>query len=183
MPTTRSAPVRLDHRPTSPEDIPRLCGFAVDETDLCHFFPTASHPLTPAQLKGNMDARFGSTVILADDQVAGYGNLYHHAVSSAPYMGNLIVDPRRRGLGLGRYLVETMLEIAFEGYDFEEIHLCCFNTNLTGLRLYGRFGFKPYELEFLSGKLLDQRALIHFRLARDHYRQHGFSDLPTGPGT
>ncbi len=173
---------RLSQRPAHPEDIPFLCGFAANETDLCHFFPSANHPLTPEQLKSNMDARFGSTVILADGAVAGYGNLYHHTLSGVPYMGNLIVDPNRRGQGLGRYLVETMLEISFEHYDFEAVYLCCFNTNIVGLRLYGRFGFKPYELEFLGGKMLDGRALIHFCLERSLYRQQGFCALPKGPG-
>jgi len=48
-----------------------------------------------------------------DGEVAGFANFYRWETGGACTIGNVIVSPAVRGRGVGRYLVETMIEIAF----------------------------------------------------------------------
>ena len=37
--------------------------------------------------------------------------------------------------------------IALQKYSVKEVHISCFNSNITGLLLYNKLGFVPYEIE------------------------------------
>jgi ribosomal protein S18 acetylase RimI-like enzyme len=59
----------------------------------------------------------------------------------------VIVSPHIRGKGAGRYLINTMINIAVAKYQVKNVLLSCFNQNINGLVLYHRMGFKPVSFE------------------------------------
>lgn len=59
----------------------------------------------------------------------------------------MIVNPTFRGKGAGAFLIGTMENKAINKYNVKEIHIPCFNQNVTGLLLYNKPGYAPYEIE------------------------------------
>ncbi len=67
----------------------------------------------------------------------------------------MIVNPIFRAKGVGTYLINIMEEKAISKYKVKEIHISCFNQNVTGLLLYSKLGYVPYEIE----KRFDKKSL------------------------
>lgn len=162
-----AAPILLSHRPVAEADIPIICGFPQNETELFFLFPKASYPLTPEQLRLAIAQRADSTVVERDGAAVGFANFYHWAQGGRYAIGNVMVASAARGLGVGRYLMERMIERAFAHYDAAEVTVSCFNANVAGLLLYPRLGFQPYAVEERRDKQGNRVALIHMRLLRD----------------
>jgi ribosomal protein S18 acetylase RimI-like enzyme len=135
------------HREARLEDLPLICLFPQNATELYFMFPKATFPLTFEQLKLNFDNRFDCTVFLSDETVVAFANLYEVEPGKQCFLGNVIIDPSFRGKGVSQYLLETMAEIAVQRHQAKELHLTCFNTNTPGLLLYNKTGFVPYALE------------------------------------
>ena len=159
----------LSHRPATDEDIVSICPFAETKESLFFFFPNAVFPVTPKQLQINVKSRFHATTILSNGNVVGFGNLFNHPESGLCYIGNLIIDPEKRGQGIGRYLAQTLISLGFEDPAVESMHLCCFNENIRGLKLYHSLGFKPFSMEFLNHPDGRPAAMIHFSLPRNEF--------------
>jgi ribosomal protein S18 acetylase RimI-like enzyme len=60
------------------------------------------------------------------------------------YLAELYVVPARRGEGLGRAMMEVVLEEA-QGRDCDYIHLGTAETDVAARALYERFGFRNRE--------------------------------------
>jgi RimJ/RimL family protein N-acetyltransferase len=71
-----------------------------------------------------------------------------------------------RGQGAGRYLVETMIQMAFTRHNVKEVQISCFNQNVAGLLLYQKLGFRPFAIEERTDKQGARAALIHLKLTR-----------------
>jgi len=156
----------LTHRPVQKEDIPIICQFPRSAEELFFLFPKATYPLTPEQLQGAIDQRFDSTVILWEGQQAGFANFYICKPGEECHIGNVIVDPNLRGKGVGKYVIETMIDIAFEKYDVQEVHISCFNRNVVGLLLYAQLGFNPFAIEERQDYQGKRIAVIKFKMNR-----------------
>ena len=63
------------------------------------------------------------------------------------YVGNVVVDPRQRGRGLGRTIVDHMVRQAFEQYDLPLVKIAVFSNNVGALLLYGSYGFRPFSMK------------------------------------
>ena len=61
--------------------------------------------------------------------------------------GFVIVDPRRRGRGLGREMLRLGLTFAFDLYGAGRASLGVFENNPAALRCYLAAGFRPVPLE------------------------------------
>ncbi len=57
------------------------------------------------------------------------------------WLGHLIVDPARRGCGLGRELTRLLLERAFERLHATRVTLVVFAENVEAVRCYESLGF------------------------------------------
>ena len=135
------------HRQSNLEDLPQICTFPQNPTELHFMYPKATFPLTFEQLKLNFDNRPNSTVFLSDKTVVAFANLYDIEPSKQCFLGNVVINPLFRGKGVSEYLLEAMAEIAAQNYQVKELHLTCFNTNTPGLLLYLKTGFTPYAME------------------------------------
>jgi ribosomal protein S18 acetylase RimI-like enzyme len=158
--------LRLSHRPAKDSDIPLICAFPENAEELFYLFPKASFPLTPEQLAAAIAQRSDSTVVLLDGVVAGFANLYRWERGGLCSIGNVVVNPIARRRGVGRYLVETMVNIAFDKHEASEARISCFNGNVTGLLLYASQGFHPFEIEERGDRQGRRVALIHLRRPR-----------------
>jgi GNAT superfamily N-acetyltransferase len=156
----------LTHRPVQEVDISTICQFPRSELELFFMFPKATYPLTVEQLSAAIAQRSESTVILLDGRVVGFANFYGCEPGEKCAIGNVIVAPDARGQGVGKYLIETMIQIALTKHMVKEVQISCFNQNVPGLLLYQKLGFRPFELESRIDKQGNRVASIHMKLSR-----------------
>ena len=154
-------------RPVDEQDIARICSFARTQEEQFFFFPAATWPLTHEQLRDSIARRSDSTVIERDGQVVGFANFYRWETGGCCSIGNVVVSPAGRGRGVGRYLIEQMIQLAFTRHQAAEVTVSCFNQNVAGLLLYPQLGFQPYAIEERKNKKGIRVALIHMRTPRN----------------
>lgn len=156
--------VLLHHRPVMSRDIPLICTFPQTAEELFHLHPKASFPLTPDQLTAAIELRADSTVVVGGGEVLGFANFYRWESGGACVIGNVVVAPQARRRGVGRYLINAMLDIAFSKHKAADVIVSCFSTNVGGLLFYYKLGFRPFALEERVDAEGRQVALIHMRL-------------------
>jgi ribosomal protein S18 acetylase RimI-like enzyme len=135
-------------------------------------FPKATWPLTVEQLSQAISQRFDSMVLLAGSDAVGFANFYKCEPGVSCSIGNVIVSPLVRGKGAGRYLVETMVAIAFDKYHVQAVEISSFNQNTVSLLLYVKLGFLPCSIEERIDPEGNRAALIHMRLERKGSPDH-----------
>jgi len=135
------------HREAILDDLPQICSFPQNATELYFMYPKAKFPLTFEQLKFNFENRSNSTVFLHGTRIVGYANMYDVEPGNKCTMGNVIIHPEYRGKGVSKYIIQVMEEIASQKYQAKELHLTCFNTNTPALLLYQSTGFTVYAME------------------------------------
>ena len=153
----------LSHRTVEVSNLKKLCQLPKDEEELFFMFPKAEYPLTESQLESAINSRLDSTVILFNDIIVGFANFYEVKKSQYASIGNVVVDANYRNLGIGKYLIQTMEQIAIEKYGVLELHLSCFNTNTKGILLYSKLGYLPYETEKWLSFQNESLALIKMK--------------------
>lgn len=159
-------PLHLTHRPAGKHDLPLVCSFPTSAEELFYLFPRASFPLTPEQLMAAVEERRDSTIVVSDEQPVAFANFYRWERGGACVLGNVIVAPHMRGRGVGRYLIDAMLDLAFVSHEADDVLVSCFNRNTGGLLFYSRLGFRPFLIEPRVDYLGREAALIHLRLMR-----------------
>ena len=151
-------------RDVSYEDLINICQFPQDESELYFMYPKATFPLTVEQLQASVNNRLDSTVITTNSsEVIGFANFNEVVSEDYCSIGNVIINPNFRGKGAGTFLVNVMETKAIEIYNVREIHISCFNTNITGLLLYHKLGYRPYEMERRLDKKNFPIALIKMK--------------------
>jgi ribosomal protein S18 acetylase RimI-like enzyme len=137
----------LTFRAVREEDIPIICNFPQTAEELFFMFPKATFPLTEDQLRKSIESRFDAHVVVYENEVVAFANFYERVDDAYCFIGNIIVDSSKRGLGIGRYLLDNMSELAIQKYNIKELRLVCFNINTNALLFYTNYGFIPYELK------------------------------------
>ncbi|UVI29419.1 GNAT family N-acetyltransferase [Paenibacillus spongiae] len=107
-------------------------------------YPKGIYPLTAEQLEQAARTRIKPTVILYGDQVVGYCN-FIEITGDSSWLGNVIIHPSYRGMGVGKYLIETMKETARSELRVTNFRLLCHSTNTDALLFYTKLGFKPFD--------------------------------------
>ena len=92
-------------------------------------------------------------VALLDDKVIGF-SLTHHW-GSLGWLGPIVVDPDRQGLGLGRELVERSVAV-LERLGCQSIALETWPHHNLNVALYIKCGFKPGKLVFVLEKHVNE---------------------------
>lgn len=157
----------LTHRPVAENDIQLLCNFPQSEDELFFLFPKATFPLAPSQLQDAISQRSDSTVVELGGEVVAFANFYRRETGGRCSIGNVVVSAAARRRGVGRYLIEQMIDLAFSKHQATEVTVSCFNQNVAGLLLYPQLGFQPYAIEERKDKKGIRVALIHMRLPRN----------------
>lgn len=157
----------LTHRPAEEEDIQGICSFPQREDELFFWFPKAIFPLAPSQLQEAIAQRSNSTVVELGGKVVAFANFYRWEAGGCCSIGNVIVSLEARGRGIGHYLIEQMIGLAFSKHQATEVTISCFSQNVAGLLLYPKLGFQPYAVEERQDKKGNRVALIHMRFPRN----------------
>ncbi len=100
--------MQLSHRPAETGDLETVAGFPQDRDELFYCYPKAIWPFSVAQLAAAIAERRGSTVAVHDGQVLGFANFYQWQHGDFCALGNMMVAPAARGLGVARYLIGVM---------------------------------------------------------------------------
>ncbi|REE69663.1 acetyltransferase (GNAT) family protein [Paenibacillus taihuensis] len=132
-------------RPLEESDLDTICTFPQNPEELRYFFPSASFPLTPDQLRDKVATRAQPTCIIYENEVVASANLYQIEADSC-YLGNVIVAPAFRGRGAAAFLLETMISLVRAKYGVTVMKLICESSNTRGLLFYRKHGFLPVDL-------------------------------------
>ena len=100
---------------------------------------------------------------MLNNDIVGFANFYKVNKSQYCSIGNVVVNTNYRNMGIGKYLIQTMEQIAIEKYNVSELHLSCFNTNTKGILLYSKLGYIPYEFEKWLNSKNESFALIQMK--------------------
>jgi ribosomal protein S18 acetylase RimI-like enzyme len=157
----------MTYRHVDEKDIQVICRFPQNEDELFFLFPKAIFPLAPSQLQDAIAQRSNSTVVELGGKVVAFANFYRWEAGGCCSIGNVIVSPEARGRGVGHYLIEQMIGLAFSNHQATEVTISCFSQNVAGLLLYPKLGFRPYAIEERQDKKGNRVALIHMRFSRD----------------
>lgn len=134
-------------RPILETDFPTICNLLPTEEELFLFYAHGKFPFTIPQLSRLIELRMEPTVVLYNGEVVGFSDYYNYHKGQSVFIGNIAIHPSVRGNGVGKRLVNHMIERAFYGHDLASVRLHVFNRNLTALLLYNALGFRPYAMK------------------------------------
>lgn len=144
------------------EDYPAIVKLFDSQEELFLIYPRGSHPFTLKQLEQLAQERIALSVMEdADRNIIGFANLYDHQPGQYVFIGNVVVSKSYRGQGLGKRLVQHMLNIAEQEYRLPRIKISVFSDNTPALKLYASLGFRPYSEEQRRDPQGVMRGLIH----------------------
>ncbi len=153
-------------RAAQQSDLENVLKFPLNRTELFYFFPSAAYPLTLEQLEKQLSSRHESIIMLEDEQLVGFANFYNVEKHNIAFIGNVIIKPDKRRLGLGQKLLQQMINNGFTKLQLKEVHLSCYQDNIPALSFYKKIGFKAYAKE----ERLDfndlPTQLIHMRISK-----------------
>jgi len=123
---------------------PIVASWVRDGQDLLWLAPKTPPPLTATKVMAWVRPD-GFPFLLRRDDVAeplGYLELNPMSVPKRHFwMGHCVIDARHRGRGLGRLMVDLMLDEAFLHRRMNRVSLIVFPDNLPAVRCYRRAGF------------------------------------------
>ena len=152
-------------RAAVPTDYEDICKLVPTEHELYLVYPRGTYPFTVEQVKHLSETRKELTVAI-DDAIVGFANLYDFKDKEKAFIGNVIIQKSSRGKGLGKQIIDHMVNAAFSKYGLGEVHISVFSDNVTALLLYSKLGFQPYSIEERQNYKTKRVALIHMKLAR-----------------
>jgi len=144
-----------------------ICGLIDSEEELFWVYPNGDYPLTVSQIVELSKERKELTVAVDDNEVIGFANLYNYQPNKVAFIGNVVIDKRHRGKGLGKDIISYMLGKAIEKYNLPEVRISVFSNNVPALLLYSTFNFSPYEIEERKSPKGIRVALIHMKKILD----------------
>jgi ribosomal protein S18 acetylase RimI-like enzyme len=103
-------------------------------------FPVPAQTVASCQREDDVRAR----VLLADDSLVGYGELWTDPAESEVELARLIVGPGQRRKGMGQVLVRRLLSEARDA-GYSDIFLRVHPDNDPALRCYRRTGFMTVD--------------------------------------
>lgn len=149
----------LEFRAPLPADYEALTNWIVDrEACLRWAGLRVCFPFTAEGLPALLQVAGCTTCVLvhADDpesRMLGFGQ-YWPRPGDAVHLARLIIDPNRRGLGLGRRLCLALMQHAVAATGAQAVSLRVFRNNAAAVALYTGLGFVPVAAESTDAVLL-----------------------------
>ena len=142
---------RLQIRSFDPLFAPIVASWVRTEQELFWLAPRTPPPLSPSKVVGWTRQRGQAFLCFADRESTplGYGEL--NPLSAEPHhlwLGHVIVDPQRRGVGLGLRLTDALTRRAFHQFDAAKLSLVVFPENIAAVTCYRRLGFSQVADEY-----------------------------------
>lgn len=149
--------------PAQKEHFSDIARLAKSPEELFSFCVDGKFPWDAEQIEKIAQLRKNLTICEINGRVVAFGNLYDVIPGKQAFIGNLIVDRDFQGQGIGKRLVNHMIQICSDSHD-AVAHLSVFNFNIQALLMYSRMGFEPYGVKPLQSPAGEPVALIHMRL-------------------
>jgi len=166
MNKTPSVQSALKFRQAEPADYLAICQLVTCAEELYKIYPSGRYPLTGRQLAQIASQRTALTVGSINERIIGFANLYRYHPNYSAFIGNVIIDQQYRGQGLGRQLIQHMIDTGFDEHQLQHLNISVFCDNTPALLLYHDLGFIPYAIEQRTDKRNTKMALLHLRLNR-----------------
>ncbi|WP_329844088.1 GNAT family N-acetyltransferase [Stenotrophomonas sepilia] len=152
----------MDHRlqPVQPHDYALIAGWLDSAAATLRWAgPGVPYPLRPEQFEQvlQLRERSGWLLLAESGQRVGFGQAWC-TEPGATHLGRLLVAPQARGRGLGRGLVEALIEQAFQSDAVERLTLRVYRDNAAAVALYRTLGFEPVDAASTPALLFMQRA-------------------------
>jgi ribosomal protein S18 acetylase RimI-like enzyme len=153
-------------RPAEPDDYPAICRLISSPEELFWVFPSGSWPFNMRQLLYLAQKRSDLTVAADNDEVVGFADLYDLVARKRAFIGNVVLQVSHRRRGIGKHLVQHMLDRIFTLHELPEARISVFEDNKPALTLYTQLGFAPYGQEARQGPGGRTVTLLHMKLVR-----------------
>ncbi len=149
MATELDQQLRLE--PFDPRQAASIAGWVETDRDLRWLAPSTPPPLTDAKVIGWQTSGRDTFVLTRDGnpESLGYGELnpMRREVNHF-WLGHVIIRPDQRGQGVGRALVQALVDHAFRQLHAKEVSLIVFPDNLAAVQCYVRSGFTVVGEEY-----------------------------------
>jgi ribosomal protein S18 acetylase RimI-like enzyme len=135
----------MDLRRSAPADAVSVARWPTSEAEAVMWCGGGEFPVreqTVSAWRTDEDVR--AYVLVEDGRLLAYGELWLDAEENEVELARLIVEPARRGEGLGRHLVRGLLAGAVEA-GFDDVYMRVHPDNDRALRCYLGAGFVPVE--------------------------------------
>jgi ribosomal protein S18 acetylase RimI-like enzyme len=160
----------FDHRPFQEADAPAICTFPRSAEELFYIFPKAAYPLALNHLATAVSQCHDPTVGLLDSRIAGYIGFEEVHARKFCTIGNLVVHPEFRREGMGSYLVDIMVQRAFEHYAVRFVRASCLSHNRPAYTMYHKLGFRPADMGQRLGPDGDPVLVVHMHLPKRNWK-------------
>lgn len=143
---TKGAPPGVEIRYTEPEDAPYLKKWLYEPETMRSFPMFDEAEIDDAVLRWIAFSRFKcSLTVLKDGIPCGIATLYLQPYRRLIHQCEfgIIIDTDYRNMGIGSYLMSSILHLAKEKFKIELIHLQVNGEN-PAINLYRKFGFKEF---------------------------------------
>ncbi len=131
--------------------------------------PGFSYPLTAEQLDKSLedDNRFAFTVVdVESNKAIGHCEIY--LLKEAAKLARILIgDESQRGKGLGKEIVNALVEFALTNLHRTNIELNVFDWNIPAIKCYEKVGFKINPDKKMERKVKDQ-TWIAINMVLDH---------------
>jgi RimJ/RimL family protein N-acetyltransferase len=137
--------------PVQPQDLDHLLTWIDSPEFLLQWAgPRFTWPLTKEQLQTNLlESEGPQPTVLAFKAISDDGIMTAYAeitrvdrANRSAAIARVLVAPESRGLGIGSWLVNELLWIAFEQLYLHRVSLNVFSFNTAAIRAYERTGFR-----------------------------------------
>lgn len=142
----------LELRTFSPNDAERIISWSADETafrkwsaDIYKSYPITGADMTGFYEEASRGGMFFPFTAVDDGEIAGHLIIRFPKDKSTARFGFVIVDPARRGRGIGRQMLELAKKTATEQFGAERATLGVFANNEPAYRCYLAAGFREEE--------------------------------------
>lgn len=126
-------------------DFPTLINW-IDTKELLYQFagPQFKFPLSVNQLEDYINIPSKVIMKMVDttfNEMIGHCEFNYHN-SELPRLSRILIDPSKTGQGLGKKLIELMIEEMVKQKNPDKIDLCVFSWNKVAIRCYQKVGFQ-----------------------------------------
>jgi len=153
----------LKFRKATAEDFEGICRLIKSKEELFLVYPDGQYPFTVKQIIELSQVRKELTVAVNGNDIIGFANLYNYEHEKCAFIGNVVIDQIWRGKGLGKEIVQYMIDVSFKKLNLPEIKISVFSENTPAMLLYSGLGFVPYDIEQREDPGGRRVALVHMR--------------------
>jgi len=166
----KPVPPGVEIRYTEPDDAKYLKAWLMDPS-VMRWFPMEDEvEIDDAVMRWIAFYRYKCTLTITKDGVpCGIATLYLQPYRRLAHQCEfgIVIGPGYQGMGIGSYLMSSIIHLAKEKFKIELLHLQVYSENYPAINFYKRFGFKEFgrqnswikEKDGYNGRVFMERFL------------------------